>query len=297
MQSWTGNQIRRFRAIEPVSSQGMTDRGHVKTQLMGASGFREEPDQRKAPALPQDFIMGNGGGAIRQNPAPDGRGGIAPDGGVNGSTDRGRTSRADGKISPDEIGRVKPFAEQVMDIAAFGHDHQSGRSFIQPIYRVKNKVCATGPGQCAGHSRGIRQKIGGVGCHSGGFVNHQQMIILPDNRQRPVSGHRRDLWRAMVPGFHRQLLSAVKNPGGSGGDAVDQNAILCAGEPGDGMRGEVQGRLENVPDGSAVFLRADGFCDGFRRLDRLLSVISIAQDDLLEQREIFSGCKNRLDTV
>ena len=48
MQRRTGNQSRVLSSIQPVSRQGTTDKGHVDTQLVGSSGFRQQLQEGQA---------------------------------------------------------------------------------------------------------------------------------------------------------------------------------------------------------------------------------------------------------
>ena len=131
-------------------------------------------------------------------------------------------------------------AQQVVDVAAFRHHHETGGAFVQPVYRVEHEVRATAPGQGSRHGGGVRQEVGGVGRHARGLVHHQQVAVLPHDGQRPVAGSDLHLGRAVVAGLHLQNIPRVEDTGGAGVLAVYQDAALRPGEPGDGVGGKVE---------------------------------------------------------
>ena len=110
-------------------------------------------------------------------------------------------------------------------------------------------------GQRPRHGGGVRQEIGGVGRHAGGLVEDQQVVILIDDGQGPVSRCGEDLGRAQIVRPHRHHIPGMDRVHRPGVDAVDPDAVFRTGEPGYGVGGEVELRLQNVPDADAVLLR------------------------------------------
>ena len=193
------------------------------------------------------------------------------------------TAYADPPVLPAEAVRMEIPAQQVVDVAAFGHHHQSGGSLVQAVHRVKEEICPPGPGQGPRHGGGVRQEIGGVGRHARGLVHHQQMTVLPHHRQRPAAGDDGGPGGTVVPGLCGERVSGVENVHRAGVFSVDQDAVFHPGQTRDGVRGEVKLGPEDVTDGRSVLLRRNGVGDGFHR--HVLSPASIPQAAPFDQRK------------
>ena len=122
-----------------------------------------------------------------------------------------------------------------MDVAALGDHHEAGGSLVQPVHRMEHKIRAPLPGQGPRHSGSIRQEVGGMGRHAGGLVHHQQVAVLPDDGQGPVAWRGPHPGRPVVAGLHLQYVAGVKEIHCTGMTAIDPDAVLHPGQPGDGM--------------------------------------------------------------
>ena len=123
---------------------------------------------------------------------------------------------------------------------------------------MKDEVRPPLIGQRPRHGGGVRQKIGGVGRHAGGLVEDQQVLILIDDGQGPVSRRGAHPGRTVVAGLHLQHVAGVKDIHCTGMDAVDPDAVLRPGQPGYGVGGDMERSLQDMPDRGAVLFRRQG---------------------------------------
>ena len=222
---------------------------------MGSACFGPKPQKGKIPMNLQDPVMGHGRGAVRPYHPGDCRTRIPADGRVNGPLICPRPSDADSPVFPLEIRGMEASAEQVVDIAAFGNDHQTGGALVQTADGMKDKFRASRPGQRPGNSRGIRQEIGGMGGHSGRLIDHQQMLVLPENGQGPGTGGNDGRGRTVVSGLNVQPVAGPEDEGGMHRLSVDQDAVRDPDQAGDGMGGEVEPRPQDMTDSSPRVFR------------------------------------------
>ena len=92
------------------------------------------------------------------------------------------------------------------------------------------------------------------------------MLILIDDGKGPVSRCGEELGRAQIVGPHRYHVSGMDRVHRPGVDAIDPDAVFRTGEPGYGVGGEVELRLQNVPNADAVLLRRHGVGDNLHQL-------------------------------
>ena len=210
--------------------------------------------------------MADGPLPVGADHAADGRSLVPANGRVDGAGGRLRTAHAHGPVFPGKAIRVEGAPQAVMDIAAFGHGHEAGGALVQPIHHMKDKVRPPLIGQRSRYGGGIRQEIGGVGRHAGGLVEDQQVLILIDDGQGPVSRRGEELGRAQIVRPHRHHIPGMDRVHRPGVDAVDPDAVFRTGEPGYGVGGEVELRLQNVPNADAVLLRRHGVGDNLHQL-------------------------------
>ena len=93
-----------------------------------------------------------------------------------------------------------------------------------------------------------------MGRHARRLVHKQQVLIFPDHRQRPVSRGDSGPGRAAVLRLHRQHVSGPEHMRRMDRDPVDKYARPAMGQPGDGVRGEVELGPKNVPDSGPILL-------------------------------------------
>ena len=79
-----------------------------------------------------------------------------------------------------------------------------------------------------------------MGRHAGGLVEDQQVLILIDDGQGPVSRRGKELRRAQIVRPHRHHVPGMDRVHRPGVDAVDPDAVFRTGEPGYGVGGEVE---------------------------------------------------------
>lgn len=258
MEGRPGNQVRIFGAIEPVTGEGAADGGHMNAELMSPACFRAEPQEGERPMDFQNLIMGNGRRTVRTDHPGDGGLWIPADGRVNGSGIRRWTPHADGPVFPPEVRGMEASAEQFMDVAALCNDHQTGSPLVQTADGMKDKVRPPRPGQGPGDGRGIGQEIGGMRGHSGGLVDDHKVFVFPEDGQGPGTGGDSGTGRAAVSGLDIETVASMKNEGCMNRQAVDENAVGNADQPGDGVGGEMEPGPKDMADGSPGVFRGNG---------------------------------------
>ena len=97
-----------------------------------------------------------------------------------------------------------------------------------------------------------------MGRHAGGLVEDQQVLILIDDGQGPVSRRGKELRRAQIVRPHRHHVPGMDRVHRPGMDAIDPDAVFRTGEPGDGMGGKMEPGFQNVPDADSILLRRHG---------------------------------------
>lgn len=78
------------------------------------------------------------------------------------------------------------------------------------------------------------------------------MLILIDDGKGPVSRCGEELGRAQIVGPHRYHVSGMDRVHRPAVDAIDPDAVFRTGEPGYGVGGEVELRLQNVPNATPI---------------------------------------------
>ena len=152
-------------------------------------------------------------------------------------------------------------AEQVVDVSALGHGHQAGGALVQPVHRVEDEIRPPGIGQRPGHRGRVRQEVGDVGGHARGLVHDEQMLVLPDHGQGPRAGDRRLPLAAHVAALGADRVAGDEDAGGARRFAVDEDAALRPGEPGDGVGGEAEPLAQDAPNGEPRVLRRGAVAD------------------------------------
>ena len=183
-------------AVERIAHNRMSDRAEVNANLVGAAGVNRDPRQRQHrvdPIGPDDARHGFAASPRARRHLLSVRR-VASDRRVD------PPSRVD--FAPDERDVLLldfPFAKLTRQLfmrrVVFRHDHQSGRSPIQPMDDTRPLLAADAAQivdvvEQRVHERPARMTGRGMNDHAGGLVHHDEIVVLIQDRQRKRFGLR-----------------------------------------------------------------------------------------------------------
>ncbi len=160
----------------------------MDAKLMRSAGLRIQREQGKTAAGSEDLVPGDSRRSVGTDTAPHRGRLVTPYGSVDSSGRWIRGADADGPVLPAETVGVEHATETVMHVTAFRDHHDAGGALVEPACRVENEIFAALVRKGTRYRRRVRKEIGGVRGHPGGFVYDQEMSVLPENGQGPVTG-------------------------------------------------------------------------------------------------------------
>ena len=201
-----------FAAIGLIAQQSMACIRHMHPDLMRAPGFQPAFDQRRTGCEIFDHAGAGDGVAacVPQNRlalavgfvARKARGDFQDATGFKADTTQAAQARVIAGWNPVHYGQImavdgvgfKLRGQPVMRTVGFGHHQQPGGIFINAVNNAGATLAAdagqriAAMGQQRIDQRARRRAGGRMHHHARGFVDHDQIAVFPDHRQRDIFG-------------------------------------------------------------------------------------------------------------
>ena len=249
-------------AVALVVEEGMTGHGHVDADLVRPTGLELAFDDRNVAVALEYAVVRDGPFAllgvvvVAEAQAVVG---VAADVAGEGAAILDDIAPYDGDVFPFNGMDEELFGEFQLGLVVLGDHEEAARVLVDAVHEHTHPLVGTGlvgglgPAEMEG--QGVDEgaaivAVAGVDHHAGGFVDHQQVLVLIDDVEGNVLGE--DLHAAALVGHHEaDDVAGTDDRVGLGEFVIDEDIAHLDGEL-DAVAGGVLGM------GGDVFVDPDG---------------------------------------